>query len=145
MKKEKYINILIKLSIILGAIIVIRVFFIFLEVDDHVEMYDDLQEQLGFKYNTPYLEEGGEALIISEVTEGGLMEKAGFRKGDRYGDIDSSLVIDFTNTFIFNQESTVEVPIIRDGEHTNIQIYVPKLQFDVDPHTLHYPFFKYKK
>lgn len=147
--KENRDTLIIRIAAIVGAVVIagfcLIFFFILKEMNAHLGIYDAVQTQLGFTYETPYLiDSGDEALVITEVVPGKPMDVAGIKPGDRY-DTDGALVIPFINSFVFHQGETITLPILRDGEHLNIAMTVPLLQLEVDPYTLHYPFTKYTK
>ncbi len=145
----KHISKLLKIAgILLFTISVIGfyrvVYLTVTELDSHISMYEDLEEQLGFSWGTPIMDDGIERLIFGEVLEGGLMSQAGFKTDDIY-DADVISVIDFTNMFIFHQNTQIVIPISRKGENLQIPFDVPTLNLRVDPYELHYPFTKYSK
>lgn len=146
--KTKLEHILIAAAVCIGAVavacVVWVVFIIMTEMAVHLKMYGDVQQQLGFRYETPYIKDDREALILTKISNGGIMDQAGFKQGDSY-DTDGDLVIPFINLFVFHQGKKVTVPILRGNEHLKILFDVPQLKLDVDPHKLHYPFTKYKE
>jgi hypothetical protein len=146
--KTKLEHLLIAIAVCFGVIAVSGIAWVLFitatEMHVHLQMYEDVQQQLGFRYETPYLEGGGEALILTEISEGGIMDRAGFKQGDRYDTV-GGLVIPFINLFVFHQGNQTVVPILRNDEHVEIPVDVPQLKLDVDPQKLRYPFTRYRE
>ena len=95
---------------------------------------------LGFSYSTPY-ENGTEVFVIESVAQGGIMERAGLRKGDYPGCSIASLY----ETLVFGRGREVEIPVTRDGKQVVISVAVPQFTLRDDPSELHWYFLKHRE
>lgn len=110
------------------------------ELYAHLRIIDDVDEQLGFHYSTPY-ENGKEVFVITAVEPEKPMEKAGIKVGDYPQCTISSLY----ERIVFGQGKQIIIPIRRGAEEIEIKLVVPRLTLRNDPSKLHWPFVKHKE
>lgn len=123
----------------IGSLLFGWVFYVaFTEAEPHFSIVSDLYSQLGFTSDSQYLEEGGEVPVITAVTPGGIMEKAGFETNDRIGEPYSNDT--FIYTLLLNQGKRISFPIIRNGEQQKISLNIPVLRLSHDPNDIHWKF-----
>ncbi len=104
------------------------------ELDSHLRIIYDVNEQLGFDYDTP--EQGWqEPFVITAVEPEGPMGLAGLRVGDH---VRLSSVSALYERIVFNQGKGIIVPIRRGNEKIAIKVIVPKLSLRDDPAKLHW-------
>lgn len=124
------------LLIVIIAIIyiIINISIIIFEYNSHIKLYKAIHKQLGFTHDTPYTQMG-EILIIEDITTGGLMHKAGFKRNDRFKEISAE---DLYRLIVFNQEKSIEFVIIRESEELKIPLYIPNLKLDENFNRIHW-------
>lgn len=86
-----------------------------------------VNQQLGFRYASPETPEG-EPFLITRVTEGKAMQRAGLQEGDtiRFG-----RTSDLYRLLIYHQGESVTIPITRNGKDLEIHLMVPTLRLTV--------------
>jgi hypothetical protein len=114
--------------------IIVNICIILLEYDSHIKLYKAVNKRLGFIHDTPYTQ-NGEILIIEDITIGGAMHKAGFKRNDRFKEISAE---DFYRLIVFNQEKSIEFIIIRENEELKISLYIPNLNLDENFNKIHW-------
>lgn len=130
------------------------------QAEAHEQLAKEVEEQLGFEYEAQSIEylqtdgkgaaqgfeDSGSVNTITKIIEGKAMATAGFKENDIFAYQPMSL-----EPFIFLQEETAIIPIIRDKKAMDISIAVPKLELSIDPYELRWPitkqskFFKYEQ
>lgn len=113
-----------------------RSFYMFnKELDSYMIVVDEVHEQLGIEIDEYFSRtDGGKKHYgFYRVDPNGILGAAGF---ENYDDIryDGNVY----ELIIFNQEEEIVIPITRDGVDVEISVYIPKLDLNVDPSTLHW-------
>lgn len=98
------------------AVVIVSAFF--LELILHIIIQEQVNYQLGFRYDTPYRVEG-EVFVITKIAPGKAMDLAGLKKGDyiRFHSVDTlySLLIE-------HQGQDVAIPVQRGSQYLDISL-----------------------
>ncbi len=108
--------------------------FVEIDIDAHIRIIDDVDEQLGFHYGTPY-ENGVEVFVVTGVEPGKPMALAGLCVGDDLSFFTPQSLYEY---IVFNQGKGITIPIRRDGAKMEITLIVPELSLRDDPSKLHW-------
>lgn len=110
------------------------------ELDAHLRIIRAVDATMGFRYGTPY-ENGVETFVITEVSAGGVMDRAGLRVGD-YPDCS---IASLYERMVFGQGREVEIPVTRQQRQIVVRVTIPPLTLQDDPKHLHWYFTKHRE
>ena len=104
------------------------------ELDAHLRIIEDVNNQLGFRYGTPY-EDGVEVFVITAVEPNKPMAVAGLQVGDYIRSLGPQGLY---HLLIFNQGREIAIAIRRGDQEMEIKLVVPQLLLRDDPSKLHW-------
>ena len=107
--------------LVLGGMIMIALFLADVIVSS-ITVYQ-VNRQLGFRYATPDTPEG-ELFVITKITRGKTMDKAGVLPGD---EVQMNSVSDLYKLLVNNLGEEVQIPILRDKKKMMINVWVPEM------------------